>query len=450
MMEKVSYSTLVNVNYEESLAYHLHDLSIERGIPPSEYCQVEFLDKFEEKEIVSLNFPKGLLVKKWVFERIFLQDGIKGRQVKGPFSFFEHHIKIKKISVSEIEVTDEALYKIPLGSFGKWLLDSHIKKRLLRLFKYRHHVFKKDMEQKALYPNTKPLKILLSGSHGFVGSHLQKTLTLFGHLVTCLVRHAPKDDKQIQWDPAEKKIELKALEGFDIALHLGGENIASLKWTKGKKAKIYKSRVESTAFLAQALNKLQNPPKAFLCASACGFYGKRPGEKLDETSSIGEGFLAHVVHDWEMSAHLFTKGKVATLRFGVVIGSHGGIFQKMLQPYKMGLGAIIGTGQEHMSWISLQDVAYQILFIMHKDSLLGAVNIVSPYPVTGEEFSRTLAKLLHRPLFLKIPAWLIKMVFQEIGEELFLADAKVYPTKLIWSEARFAYPTLKEALENIL
>ena len=450
IIEKVVYSTVVSVDYNESLAYHFHDLSIERGIPPSEYCQVEFLEKSKEKEIVSLNFPKGILVRKWVFERIFLEDGIKGRQVKGPFSFFEHHIKIKKHSVSEIEVIDEAFYRIPLGRFGKWLLGSYIRKRLLRLFKYRHHVLKKDMEQKALYPNTKPLKILLSGSHGFVGSHLQKTLTLFGHLVVCLVRHPPKDKKQIQWDPVAKKIELKALEGFDVALHLGGENIASLKWTKGKKAKIYKSRVESTAFLATSLNKLQNPPKAFLCASACGFYGKRPGEKLDETASIGKGFLAHVVHDWEISAHIFTKGKVATLRFGVVIGLYGGIFKKMLQPYKMGLGAVIGTGREYMSWISLQDVAYQILFIMHKDSLSGAVNVVSPCPVTGEEFSKTLAKLLHRPVFLKIPSWLIKTIFQEIGEELFLADAKVCPSKLIGSEARFAYPTLKEALENIL
>lgn len=448
--EKVTYSTVIEASYDEVIAYHTNDLSIERGIPPSEYCYVEFLKKTQDKEVLSLNFPKGILVRKWVFERNFVKDGVEGKQKKGPFTYFEHHIKIKKISSSQIEVVDEAFYTIPLGGFGKWLLGAHIRKRLLRLFKYRHHVLKKDMEQKALYPNSKPLKILLSGSQGFIGSHVKKTLTLFGHKVVCLVRHPSQNSQEIQWDPHKQKIELKELEGFDVAMHLGGESIASLRWSKSKKDKIYRSRVESTSFLATSLNKLQNPPKSFMCASASGFYGKRPGENLDETSSIGKGFLAHVAEDWEKSAQLFTKARVVTFRFGVVIGVNGGIFKKMLLPYKMGLGAILGTGQESMSWISLQDIAYQMMFVMHTESLLGPVNMVSPYAVTGREFSKVLARALHRPLFLKVPSWVIKMIFQEMGEELLLSDAKVYPIKLTQSGAKFAYPRLQDTLESIL
>ncbi len=448
--EKVAYSTVIEARYDEVIAYHTNDLSIERGIPPSEYCYVEFLENTQDKEIVSLNFPKGILVKKWVFERTFVKDGVEGKQKKGPFTYFEHYIKIKKISSSEVEVVDEAFYTIPLGGLGKWLLDNHIRKRLLRLFKYRHHVLKNDMEQKALYPNSRPLKILLSGSQGFIGSYVKKTLAFFGHRVICLVRQAPKHSQEIQWDPQKQKVELNALERFDVAIHLGGESIASFRWSKSKKDKIYRSRVESTSFLAISLNKLQNPPKSFMCASAAGFYGNRPGENLDETSSIGKGFLAHVAEDWERSAQLFTKGRVGIFRFGVVIGRNGGIFKKMLLHYKMGLGAIIGTGEESVSWISLQDIAYQMMFVMHTEALSGPVNMVSPYPVTGREFSKSLAHALHRPLFLKVPCWVIKMIFQEMGEELLLSDAKVYPIKLTQSGAKFVCPTLQDTLESML
>jgi uncharacterized protein (TIGR01777 family) len=448
--EKISDSTLVTGSYDNVLAYHKHDLSIERGIPAAEHCKVKFLERSFDKEILSLNFPKGILLRRWVFERRLMQHGVEGKQIKGPFIYFEHHIKIKKHSQSEVEVIDEAVYKIPLGKLGKWILGHHIRKRLLRLFKYRHHVLKKDIEQQALYANSTPLKILLSGSHGFIGSHLKKTLTLFGHSVVSLVRGPSNNNQEIQWDPKNQKVDLRALEGFDVVIHLGGDNIASCRWTKSKKDKIYRSRIESTAFLATLLNKLQHPPRSFLCASASGFYGKRPGEKLDEDSSVGKGFLAHVVEAWETSARLCTKARVVTLRFGVVIGRNGGIFKKMLLPYKMGLGAVLGTGREFMSWIALQDVAYQVMFVIHQDTLLGSVNIVSPSPVTGGELSRILAHVLHRPVFFKIPSWIIKLVFQELGEELLLADAQVYPGKLTEAGARFGYATLQITLESIL
>lgn len=434
-MEILKYVSILQAQVEDVWKYHRHPLSIVRGIPPQENCQVTFLEKTLNNDKIAFTFLKRFFIRKWVFERLFRDHSILGKQLQGPFVSFEHHIKIEQKGASVTEVIDEVHYQLP--PIVGWLFQGYIKKTLLKLFNYRHLVLKKDLEKLALYRDKKPLKIALSGSTGFVGSHIKTVLQLFGHEVYALVRKRPQHSHEIFWDPEKKKITASDLEGLDVCIHLGGASIAAPFWTAKKKASIYKSRIESTRFLVETLNTLTKPPHVFLSASAMGFYGNRPEEKVDEHASRGHGFLAHVTKDWEKEAHHF-KGRVVCLRFGLILG-WGGLLKKVLPLYKWGLGACIGTGKEKISWIAVDDVAYHLLQAIYDKSLSHEVNFVSPYSVTSREFSTLLAKHLHRPLFFKLPAWLIKIIFQEMGKELLLADVDVHPQKLLNVGAVFAY-----------
>lgn len=315
-------------------------------------------------------------------------------------------------------------------------------------FTYRHRMLQEDFRQ-FKRSHRKPLKILLSGSSGFIGKHLLMLLRLFGDDVYTLVRRCSGDPKEIFWDPFATSINKNQLEGFDVVIHLAGKNIGS-RWTRKGKKEIYESRVVATRFLTCSLNLLEKPPKVFLCASACGFYGDRREEELDETSFKGKGFLSDVVDTWESSARGFTRGRVVMMRFGVVIGLQGGMLQKVLPLFKRGLGATMGSGFEWMSWISIDDLSYQILHVICQESLQGPLNFTTPYPVTSKEFSHTLAALLKKRVFFKLTKALIKMFFREKGAELFLASAKAAPKKLMQSGYIFSYITLFETLKVYL
>lgn len=294
-------------------------------------------------------------------------------------------------------------------------------------------------------------KVLISGASGFVGSSLVSFLEASGYKVVCLVRKGANTPKQIFWNPRDQHVDISKLEGFDSFINLSGENIASGYWTEHKKNNLLKSRIDTTKFLVSLIGKLKFKPKLFLCASAIGIYGSRGEDLLDESAVAGPGFLAKLAKAWENAAQIDALNSVRTvnLRIGLVIGASGGIIKNMLLPFKLGLGAILGDGKQYMSWIALADLLSAIDFIIKQPNLSGAINAVAPCPVTNADFSRALAKALKRPLFLRAPAPLLRLLLGEMAQELFLASTRCQPKRLLDGGFKFRFETLKACLEEI-
>lgn len=296
------------------------------------------------------------------------------------------------------------------------------------------------------------MKVLISGSHGLVGSTLIKSLESDGHEVVRLVRHPPTGASEIEWSPQRYSIALARLEGFDAVIHLAGESIAEGRWNEEKKRRIRESRVKGTRLLSDSLANIKHPPKSFLCASAIGYYGNRGDEILTESSPPGDDFLAEVCVEWEKaSEEAVQKGiRTVNLRFGIILDSKGGALAKMLPPFRMGVGGKIGTGRQWMSWIALDDVVGAIKRALTNETLSGPVNFVAPNPVTNREFTKTLGKVLSRPTLFSIPAFGARLAFGEMADALLLSSQRVEPERLKKAGYQFRYSELKGALRHVL
>jgi uncharacterized protein (TIGR01777 family) len=293
-------------------------------------------------------------------------------------------------------------------------------------------------------------KILVSGVSGPIGTALLPSLSASGWSIVRLVRGQASGKGQIAWAP-ERPISPHTVSGFDAVVHLAGESIFG-RWTESKKTKIRNSRVAGTANLADALAQADEKPRVFVCGSAIGYYGSRGDELLREESAPGTGFLAQVCQEWEEATTPAVQADIRTahIRTGVVLSPKGGALGGMLLPFKMGLGGRIGDGRQWMSWIHVQDMVGAINHILKNDLLQGPLNLVAPKPVTNAEFTKTLASVLSRPALLPMPAFAVKRVFGEMGEELLLASQKVEPGKLISSGYPFRFRELRKSLEAIL
>ena len=295
-----------------------------------------------------------------------------------------------------------------------------------------------------------PAKILVSGASGLIGSALLPSLQSSAYEVTRLVRGAATGKGDVAWDPS-RPVAPESVSGFDAVVHLAGESIVG-RWTEAKKRRVRESRVQGTRNLAEALAAAPQPPRVFVSASAIGYYGDRGEETLREESSPGSGFLPEVCREWEAAAEPATKAGIRTaqLRFGVVLSASGGALQKMLPPFRMGVGGNIGSGRQWMSWIDIDDVVGAILHVIKNDSLRGPINVVGPNPVRNAEFTKTLASVLSRPAILPMPAFAARLVFGQMADELLLASQRVEPTNLSSTGYTFQNPELRSALEDIL
>lgn len=296
------------------------------------------------------------------------------------------------------------------------------------------------------------MKILISGSHGFIGSAVHKSLSQQGHTLLRLIRltQIAKSD-EVFWDPHNKFVEQMKLDGVEAVIHLAGENLFG-RWNEKKKNAIRNSRVEGTAFLSEKLAEMKNKPRVLICASAIGYYGDRGEHDCIETSEPGTGFLSEVCKAWEEAAKPAAAAgiRVVNLRFGVVLGKEGGSLAKMMPAFKMGMGGPLGDGQQWVSWVSIGDVVKTVEFSLNHETLAGPVNVVSPHPVRNKEFAHTLGHALHRPEVVPIPKRMLKFMFGEMAEETVLASTKVLPHKLQLEEFQFSHPDLHTALEAIL
>ncbi len=297
------------------------------------------------------------------------------------------------------------------------------------------------------------MNVLVSGSTGFIGSALVKSLDDKGHLAVRLVRSIRSDTQlAVRWDPFVGRINASALNDLDAVVHLAGENISSDKWTEDKKDRILESRLQGTKLLAFTLSSLPKPPRVFLCASAVGFYGNSGDRILDEDSPPGSGFLADVARHWEAACEPARKKgiRVVNARLGTVLDPSGGILKKVLPFFRTGLGGKLGSGRQHMSWIALDDVVAAIHHVIKTDSVAGPVNFVAPNPVTNIEFTRTLADVLDRNVFLPAPAFALRLAFGEMADALLLSSTRAVPKKLIESGYSFKYEKLEDALRGMV
>ncbi len=298
------------------------------------------------------------------------------------------------------------------------------------------------------------MKILISGSTGLVGEALAPVLRAKGHDVFRLVRSAPATASEIRWDAVRgfAPEEQARLEGFDAVIHLAGDNVASGSWSEDKKRKIRESRTVGTRVLVDALRKCTAPPKAFISASATGFYGNRGDEILTEDSQSGTGFLPMVSRDWETEIGKAADfgARVVMLRIGIVLSKDGGALDKMLTPFKMGVGGVVGSGKQYMSWITLADLVRVIEFALDNEGMKGPVNVTAPNPVTNEVFTKALGAALGRPTLVPVPEFAIKLLYGEMGEALVLGGNRVVPKKLEVAGFKFLHSEIGDALAAVL
>jgi hypothetical protein len=296
------------------------------------------------------------------------------------------------------------------------------------------------------------MKILITGSTGMVGATLIQALKVASHEVARLLRTGNAAGTDLTWNPNAGSIDAARLEGFDAVVHLAGESIASGRWTPARKERILQSRVKGTRLLAESLAGLKRPPKVLVSASAIGYYGDRGAAVLSEESAPGTGFLTDVCRAWESATEAAgNKGiRVVHLRIGIVLSTRGGALAKMLPPFRMGVGGKIGSGAQYMSWISLTDLCSAVIHTIRTESLRGAVNAVSPLPVTNAEFTRALGSALHRPTIFPLPAFAAGILLGEMADALLLASTRVEPARLQASGFVFQDREVGQTLQHIL
>ena len=294
------------------------------------------------------------------------------------------------------------------------------------------------------------MKVLITGASGLIGTALQPRLRAEGHDPLLTSRSEPRDESWIQWDPENGFADPSKLEGIDAVVHLAGETVSGLRWTDEKKKAIRNSRVVGTRSVVDAISELETRPRVLVSASAIGFYGDRGDEVLTETSKSGKTFLAEVSREWEAESRRAEDSGVRTvlLRTGIVLSKDGGALGTMLMPFKLGLGGVVGDGKQWMSWVSLDDHVDVIVFALENDNVRGAVNSVSPDPVTNEEFTKVMGEVLYRPTFIPVPEFAVHMMFGEMGEALLLDSTRVIPKRLADLGYKFKFPDLKKAIEN--
>ena len=383
----------------EVFAWHARPGAFERLTPPWE--SVEIIERsggIENGGRVVLRMGLGPFSRQWIAEHCDYEAGVQFRdvQISGPFACWEHTHRMEADGRTGCVLEDRIEYALPGGRLGRILGGVWTRRKLARLFTYRHEVTRRDVlahsrnrQHNQLNEGGRPMKVLVSGASGLVGSALVPFLTTGGHSVSRLVRkdRASVGDGEVAWSPAAGTIDRAGLEGFDAVVHLAGENIASGRWTPERKRRIQDSRVNGTRLLCEVLTQCAQPPKVFVGASAIGYYGDRGDETLTEESESGTGFLAEVCRDWEAATAGLTDTGIRTvlLRIGIVLSPAGGALKKMLLPFQLGLGGVIGAGTQYMSGIALDDVVGAIQHVITNDEVSGPINAVGPEAVTNRE-----------------------------------------------------------------
>lgn len=434
-------------------AWHHRPGALERLVPPWERVEVVSRRGDGPEGRVCLQVGRAPFRRRWVAEVRPLEGdrGFRDVQVEGPFVRWEHVHRFEPAGPDASTLVDRVEYALPLSLPGRMLLGRRVRRRVERMFRYRHRVTEEDLRAHAKAPEGERLWVAVTGGSGLVGTALTHFLVSGGHRVTHLVRHPPRmGADEVRWDPGAF-VDTGSLEGVDAVVHLAGENIAG-RWTEEKKAAIRDSRLEGTRVLARFLAEMDRPPRVLVSASAVGYYGDAGEERLEEDAPPGEGFLAGVCRGWERAAMEAAAGgvRVVRLRIGMVLSPEGGALRTMLPAFRLGLGGPLGDGRQWVSWISRDDLVGIIHHAILDESLSGPVNAVAPHPVRNRELASALGRVLSRPARLRAPASVLRLLAGEMGEELLLSSARAVPAALEAAGYRYRHAGLEEALRHLL
>jgi hypothetical protein len=459
-MQAFTKRSEIHASRAELFSWHKRPGAFERLTPPWEDVRVlERTGGITDGSRVSLENRLGPFRQRWTVEHRGYVEGERFRdlQVSGPFEHWLHTHAFGDAGGGGTDpravLEDRISYRLPFGALGACLAGRLVENKLERMFRYRHETTRHDIELHRRYAAEKTMKIAITGASGLVGTALRPLLTTGGHEAVPLSRgtRGTKHD-DAWWDPATGEVHGAALAGANAVVQLAGENVAAGRWTARQKRAIRDSRVGPTRRLAETLAKSPMRPDVFVAASAIGYYGNRGDAILTEDDTPGEGFLSDVCRAWEAATEpLAAAGtRVVHLRIGVVLSPRGGALAKMLTPFSLGAGGVIGSGDQYMSWIGIDDLVGMIYHALVTDSLSGPLNATAPNPVTNREFTETLGRVLERPTLVPVPALALRLAFGEMADALLLASTRVIPERALASGYRFRHERLEDALRHLL
>jgi len=448
---------VIKAPVDQVFRWHARPGALERLNPPWDPLEVTSQTggiQSGAKVVMRLKAGPLPLRIKWVAQHGRYEQNrlFEDRQIKGPFARWVHTHRFSHAGEAACLLEDEIQYALPFHPLGSFLGRSLIRKKLKRIFRFRHSVTRLDIADHLRFKRGR-LTLLVTGAGGILGSALVPFLTGGGHRVIRLVRtRTDAGGDAFFWDPLSEHLDLEAMGRIDAVIHLAGENIAQGRWSAEKKKKIIQSRVRGTTLLARTLARLPHPPEVLICASAIGYYGNQGAAWMTEQSDQGSDFISEVCSRWEQStAPAAEKGiRTVFLRIGIALSPSGGALQKFLLPFQFGLGGKLGSGGQYMSWIHRDDVLGAIYHVLDRQDIQGPVNVVAPDPVTNQAFVQTLGRVLTRPCFFSIPESVIRVMFGEMGREIPLSSTRASPVRLLETGYRFRYPVLEGALRHLL
>ena len=447
----VERRTPVPASPEEVFAWHARPGALERLVPPWQRLTVlERTGGIANGTRVRLRIYAGPVWSTWTAEHRDVEPGVgfSDFQVDGPFDRWFHRHSFEPAPGGGSILHDRIACELPLGvRLGR----SCLARELERLLAYRHAITAQDLAMHARAAGRPKLRIAITGASGLVGSMLAPALTTGGHKVIRMVRRAPGPG-EIRWDPDGAGVDPETLRGVDAVVHLAGENIAGARWTEARKRLLLDSRATGTRLLAEGIAKAPEGPRILVSASAIGYYGNRGEELLTEGSAPGQGFLPEVVIAWEQATRPAADAgvRVALLRTGLLLTPAGGLLERILLPFRLGLGGRLGDGSQWMSWISADDVVGAYHHALTNDAVRGPVNAVAPAPVRNAEFTTALGRALHRPTPMAVPRTALRLAVGEMADEAILASARVAADALRRTGYPFRHADLDAALAHEL
>lgn len=455
-------------------SWHFAHGALQRLLPPWQSVAVESAEPLADGSRTVLRLSAGPLRTRWVavHEQVRPGHGFVDRAERSPFARWRHeHLFLDRTDASQSQLVDRIRYALPWPARIppiSLLAAPMARAQLAQMFAFRHERTSRDlrrhMEHRAR-AGERPLTVAVTGATGLVGSALCAFLETGGHRVIRLVRdrgaasgaraphgdsrdpaqHAPVRD--VPWNPGGAW-DASPLSGIDAVVHLAGENIASGRWSAARKDAILRSREEGTRSIARALAALADPPRVLVSASGVGYYGHSDAPSIDESGPAGTGFLAEVARRWEEATEPAAASgmRVVRMRIGVVVTARGGVVGTLRTPFNLGAGGPVGSGRQGMSWISLDDLLAAILHVIDTPSLTGPVNAVAPHPVTQREFAKAMGRAMRRPAVAPLPAFVVKLMFGEMGRELLLSGQFAVPSALLATGFRFDSPHIGAAM----
>jgi uncharacterized protein (TIGR01777 family) len=448
----------------EVYEWHARPAAFQRLQPPWEPLPIlEQTGSFaDRRQSVKFRAPLlGPFKKTWQVELFDFDPGrsFKYRQLRGPFTEWVHTHRFIADGEHSSFLENEIEYRLPLGPLGAAFAGGMVEDRLAALFTYRHFLTASDLRRHGLYRDRPRLTIALTGSRGLIGSELALFLATGGHRLRRLVSGGSTkpsyDDgtEYREWNP-QQPVDPALLDGCDAVIHLAADGISEGRWTDAKRRKIMESRTVPTRSLAEAAAALpaNRRPRVFLSASAVGIYGDRGDEPLTEEGACGKGFLADVCRQWEAATGPAEAAgiRVVHLRIGAVLTPRGGALGKQLLPFKLGLGATLGSGAQWVPWVTVHDVIGAIHHCLQTESLSGPVNLMAPGSVRNRAFSKAIGRVLWRPVFMWLPRPALHAMFGEIADAVLLASMRGVPSKLTSSGFTFDHPDLEAGIRFLL